>query len=106
MPRARGSQGVFLTPEYSLAVDRAWVPLGMPVWLDTTYPNPTIENQAPLERLFIAQDTGGAIKGPVRGDVFWGNGEKAGEIAGRMKNKGKYWLLVPKAEPTQKPTEG
>lgn len=95
-PEAKGAQGVYLTAGYSLAVDRAWVPLGMPLWLKTTYPNPTVENQAPLNRLFIAQDTGGAIKGPVRGDVFWGEGDKAGEIAGRMKNPGTYWLLMPR----------
>lgn len=98
---ARGAQGVYLTGGYSLAVDRAFVPLGMPLWLDTTYPNPTMETPAMLERLFIAQDTGGAIKGAVRGDVFWGEGEKAGEIAGRMKNPGVYWLLVPRDKPVQ-----
>ena len=94
---ARGAQGVFLTSGYSLAVDRAWVPLGTPVWLDTTRPDATGKAQEPLKRLFVAQDTGGAIKGPVRGDVFWGEGAKAGEIAGRMKNKGHYWLLMPRA---------
>ncbi len=92
---ARGAQGVFLTPGYSLAVDRAYVPLGAPVWLNTT--RYETDKQVPLERLFIAQDTGGAIKGPVRGDVFWGNGEAAGEIAGRMKNKGQYWVMLPRA---------
>ncbi|MDX2345492.1 MAG: MltA domain-containing protein [Legionella sp.] len=95
---ARGAQGVFLTPGYSLAVDRAYVPLGAPVWLNTTRPNPDADKkeQVPLKRLFIAQDTGGAIKGPVRGDVFWGNGSEAGAIAGRMKNKGTYWVMLPR----------
>lgn len=96
---ARGAQGVFLTPGYSLAVDRAWVPLGTPLWLQTTRPDETTKAQVPLERLFIAQDTGGAIKGPVRGDVFWGGGDAAGEIAGRMKNKGMYWIMLPRATP-------
>lgn len=95
---ARGAQGVYLTPGYSLAVDRTWVPLGTPIWLDTL--QPTIDNhQQPLQRLFIAQDTGGAIKGPVRGDVFWGKGEQAGAIAGKMKNKGNYWLFLPREKP-------
>jgi membrane-bound lytic murein transglycosylase A len=92
---ARGAQGVFLTPEYSLAVDRNFVPLGAPVWLNTTRYDD--DKQVPLKRLFVAQDTGGAINGPVRGDVFWGTGPKAGEIAGRMKNKGKYWVMLPRA---------
>jgi membrane-bound lytic murein transglycosylase A len=91
---ARGAQGIFLTPEYSLAVDRSFVPLGAPVWLNTTRFDE--DKQVPLQRLMIAQDTGGAINGPVRGDVFWGTGPKAGEIAGRMKNKGKYWVMVPR----------
>lgn len=93
---ARGAQGVYLTAGYSLAVDRAWVPLGAPVWLNTTRPDVENKEQVPLQRLFIAQDTGGAIKGPVRGDVFWGEGEKAGAIAGRMKNKGHYWVMLPR----------
>ncbi len=96
---ARGAQGAYLTPGYSLAVDRAWVPMGAPVWLDTTKPDAKTKEQVPLQRLFIAQDTGGAIKGPVRGDVFWGNGEDAGAIAGRMKNKGRYWVMLPRKTP-------
>jgi len=101
---ARGAQGVFLTPGYSMAVDRAWIPLGMPLWLNTTRPDPdpTSIASAPLERLFIAQDTGGAIRGPIRGDVFWGMGKKAGDIAGRMKNKGVYWLFMPREEALEK----
>lgn len=94
---ALGSQGVGLTPGYSLAVDTQWVPLGVPLWLSTTRPdssNPDMNK--PLTRLMIAQDTGGAIRGKVRGDVFWGGGEKATLIAGHMKNEGHYWLLIPK----------
>ncbi len=94
---ARGAQGVFLTPGYSLAVDREWVPLGAPVWLNTTRPDIENKTQVPLQRLFIAQDTGGAINGAVRGDVFWGAGKDAGEVAGRMKNKGTYWVMLPRA---------
>lgn len=93
---ALGSQGVALTPGYSLAVDRKWIPLGAPIWLNTTRPDHTTEQQKPFQRLMIAQDTGGAIKGVVRGDVYWGAGERANSIAGKMKNKGHYWLLLPK----------
>ncbi len=94
---ALGSQGVPLTPGYSLAVDRAWVPLGTPVWLSTTRPSEKEgATDAIFQRLMVAQDTGGAIKGAVRGDVYWGAGERATTIAGRMKNKGHYWLLLPK----------
>ncbi|PJD93754.1 MAG: hypothetical protein CK424_01600 [Legionella sp.] len=94
---AFGSQGVPLTPGYSLAVDLNWVPIGMPIWLNTTFPDPQQTTHHSLNRLMIAQDTGGAIKGTVRGDVFWGNGEDAAAIAGKMKNTGRYWLLIPKA---------
>lgn len=94
---ALGSQGVALTPGYSLAIDRQWIPMGAPLWLSTSRPdsnNPT--SHKPLQRLMIAQDTGGAIKGKVRGDVFWGGGDKATIIAGHMKNEGHYWLLLPR----------
>jgi membrane-bound lytic murein transglycosylase A len=93
---ALGSQGVALTPGYSLAVDRKWVPMGVPIWLTTTRPDHQSEQQKEFHRLMIAQDTGGAIRGAVRGDVYWGAGEKATEIAGRMKNMGHYWLLLPR----------
>ena len=93
---ALGSQGVALTPGYSLAVDRKWVPLGAPVWLSTTRPHQASEKQKVFQRLMIAQDTGGAIKGIVRGDVYWGAGDQATAIAGKMKNKGHYWLLLPR----------
>lgn len=93
---AIGSQGVALTPGYSLAVDRKWVPMGVPMWLDTTRPDHLSDQQKSFQRLLIAQDTGGAIRGPVRGDVYWGEGARATEIAGRMKNAGHYWLLLPR----------
>jgi membrane-bound lytic murein transglycosylase A len=115
-----GSQGVALTPERTLAVDVEFLPLGAPVWVDTVYP-PEEESAAPqtaaaevagavavaqdlplpppppLQRLFVAQDTGGAIRGPVRGDVFWGAGDRAASIAGRMRSEGRLWLLLPRA---------
>lgn len=90
-----GALGVPLTPGYSAAVDPRYVPLGAPVFLATTYP---LSNQ-PLERLVMAQDTGGAIRGAVRADFFWGTGEQAGAQAGRMRQQGKMWLLWPKGEP-------
>lgn len=89
-----GAQGVPLSPGRSLAVDRAFMPMGMPVWLDTTDP---LRENAPMRFLVVAQDTGSAIKGPVRGDVFWGFGEEAARRAGLMKQKGQYYLLLPKS---------
>ncbi len=88
---AVGAQGVVLTPRRSLAVDRAFVPLGIPVWLETT----DGAGQA-FHRLLVAQDTGGAIKGAVRGDVFWGAGAEAEDQAGRMQSPGVMILLLPK----------
>lgn len=93
---ALGAQGVALTPGYSMAVDRKWIPLGAPLWLDTTRPDKHHQDKKILQRLMIAQDTGGAIRGMVRGDVFWGAGDNATDIAGRMKNHGRYWLLLPR----------
>lgn len=92
-----GAQGVALTPGRSLAVDRKHWPLGVPVWLDASAPSSTAgEPDRPLRRLLVAQDTGGAIRGPIRGDVFWGYGEEAAEIAGRMKHSGRVWVLLPR----------
>ncbi len=90
-----GAQGVPLTPGRSLAVDLRFFPLGAPVWLETTAPWP--EGEAPLRRLMIAQDTGGAIRGVVRGDVFWGAGDRAEAVAGHMKSRGRYTVLLPRA---------
>lgn len=87
-----GSLGVPLTNEYSLAIDPRIIPLGAPVFLSTTYPN----DSAPLNRLMLAQDTGGAIRGAVRADFFWGMGHAAGAQAGKMKQKGRLWVLFPK----------
>jgi peptidoglycan lytic transglycosylase A len=93
-----GAEGVPLTPERSLAVDLKYLPLGVPLWLVCGAPSPNeSEPDRKLERLMIAQDTGGAIRGPVRGDFFWGSGDDAEAIAGRMKHRGRYWLLLPKS---------
>ena len=86
-----GALGVPLTAERSIAVDPRSVPLGAPVFLATTRPN----TSQPLNRLVMAQDTGGAIKGAVRADFFWGFGKEAGEQAGRMKQAGRMWVLLP-----------
>lgn len=94
-----GTKDIALTPGYSLAIDPKWIPIGAPIWLNTTRPTQQGSQQKPLQRLLIAQDTGGAIRGPVRGDVFWGAGQNATEIAGRMKNVGQYWILLPKNTP-------
>ncbi len=91
-----GALGVPLTDAYSIAIDPRSIPLGAPVFLSTTYPN----SSQPLNRLMLAQDTGGAIRGAVRADFFWGYGEEAGVMAGRMKQEGQMWVLFPKgAEP-------
>jgi membrane-bound lytic murein transglycosylase A len=93
----KGSLGVELTPGRSLAVDRKFLPLGAPVWLEAEAPSMLPDAaDVPLSRLLVAQDTGGAIKGPVRGDVFWGPGEAGEEVAGRMKHGGRLWLLLPR----------
>ena len=94
-----GAQGVVLTPGRSLAVDRRHVPLGLPVWLDATAPTADGDADRPLRRLMVAQDTGGAIRGPIRGDVYWGGDPEAAEIAGRMKHPGRWYLLLPHSLP-------
>lgn len=86
-----GTLGVPLTAERSIAVDPRVIPLGVPVFLSTTFPS----SKEPLNRLMVAQDTGGAIAGGVRVDFYWGFGDEAGAQAGRMKQKGKKWVLLP-----------
>lgn len=88
----QGAMGLPLTPERSIAVDPRTTPLGAPVWLATTQPN----SDQPLQRLMLAQDTGGAIRGPVRADFYWGSGPAAGNQAGKMKQNGRMWVLLPK----------
>ncbi len=87
-----GSMNVELTAGRSLAIDRTYVPMGMPVWLDL---KPSAEEADPIRRLVIAQDTGGAIKGRVRADIYWGIGEDAGLMAGPMKERGRFYFLLP-----------
>jgi len=90
----RGSLNVPLTAGYSVAIDRKVIPLGSLLWLSTTRPDGT-----PVVRPVAAQDTGGAITGEVRADLFWGTGDAAGELAGNMKQGGHLWLLWPKGAP-------
>ena len=98
MPDAQGGPigtlGAALTAGYSIAVDPRAVPLGAPVFLATTMPL----SVQPLERLVAAQDTGGAIRGAVRADFFWGTGNEAGTLAGRMRQQGRMWILWPRGE--------
>ncbi len=87
-----GSLGIPLTAGRSLAIDPKIIPQGAPVFLSTTWPN----SDKPLNRLMVAQDTGSAIKGGVRADFFWGFGKEAEIQAGKMKQNGKMWVLLPK----------
>lgn len=86
-----GSLGVPLTPERSAAVDATQIPLGVPLWIDTTLPDGSV-----LQRLVLAQDTGGAIRGAARADLFIGQGVEAGRLAGEMKQVGRFYVLLPK----------
>ncbi len=97
-----GAQQVQLTPERSIAVDRRFHAMGAPLWIDL---DPSDGNIPALRKLMIAQDTGGAIKGPLRGDIFWGAGDKAGEIAGAMRAEGRLYVLVPTAVAARLPHE-
>ena len=94
-----GSLGVSLVPERSVAVDPRNVPLGAPVFISTTRPS----NRTALERLVVALDTGGAIRGAVRFDYFWGTGDDAAREAGLMKERGRAWLLWPRDAPLELP---
>jgi len=91
---ARGAMNLELTPGRSLAIDRQYMPMGAPLWIDLKdAPTPG----GTIRRLVLAQDTGGAIKGAVRGDLFWGAGPEAEDAAGVMKARGRYYLLVPRS---------
>ena len=90
-----------LTAGYSVAVDRSVVPLGSLLWLSTTRPDGSA-----VVRPVAAQDTGGAIAGEVRADLYWGTGDAAGKLAGDMKQKGNLWLLWPKGAALPSNTTG
>jgi membrane-bound lytic murein transglycosylase A len=93
-----GSEGVPLTPGASLAVDERIHALGTPVYIAGARPDADARrSEHAFDQLLIAQDTGGAIRGPARGDVYWGFGKDAESIAGRMKSEGRMFVLLPKA---------
>jgi membrane-bound lytic murein transglycosylase A len=91
----KGALGVPLTPARSVAVDPQFLPLGAPVFLATT----RAASDVPMQRLMMGQDTGGAIRGAVRADFFYGFGKDAADSAGLMKQRGQIWVLLPKAAP-------
>lgn len=93
-----GAMGVPLTPQRSVAVDRAFIPLGAPMWVMVRDPTAR-RDTPPAGRLVVAQDTGGAIRGPARTDYFWGWGPEAGERAGRMRDEAEVFVLLPRAAP-------
>ena len=99
LPGPIGALGVPISSERSVAIDRKYIPLGAPVFLSTTEPNSDVS----LNKLMMAQDTGGAINGGVRADFYWGQGEIPGSKAGSMKQSGEIWVLLPKkfSFPTQ-----
>jgi len=88
----KGALGVPLTPTRSVAIDPSFLPLGAPIFLSTTAP----ASDTPLQRLVMGQDTGGAIRGAVRADFFFGFGGQAPDNAGRMKQRGQLWVLLPR----------
>lgn len=88
-----GAEGVQLTPGRSLAVDPRFTPLGAPVWI--SIPGDPEAKKDPVRRLLVAQDSGGAIKGPIRGDIFVGSGPEAGNVAGAFNELGALYVLVP-----------
>jgi membrane-bound lytic murein transglycosylase A len=89
-----GAEGVVLTAERSIAVDRAFIGLGIPIWVEA---DERFVSAEPVRRLVVSQDTGGAIKGPVRGDLFWGTGTAAAARAGVMNARGQYYVLLPRS---------
>ena len=89
----RGAQGVALSPGRSLAVDTAYHRLGLPVFVTAAE---LVTAGQPFRRLMIAQDVGSAIRGPERGDIFWGTGEAAGAIAGSTRHAARFSILLPK----------
>ena len=94
-----GALGVKLTPKSSIAIDPNFIPLGAPVWISTSLP----DTERPFQKLMISQDTGAAIKGPVRADIFFGSGSAAADVAGKMKQTGELYIFLPKADFKFKP---
>lgn len=96
-PGAVGSQMTILTARRSIAVDRAFIAMSTPIWVEAHAPVPGKKGvTATWRQLLIAQDTGAGIRGAVRGDIYWGDDAQAAELGGRMGGPGKYWLLLPR----------
>ena len=97
LPGAVGSQKAILTARRSMAVDRAFIAMSTPIWVETHAPVPGRKGVTELwHHLLIAQDTGAGILGAVRGDIYWGDDAEAAELGGRMGGPGRYWLLLPR----------
>lgn len=92
-----GAQGVQLTPLRSAAVDKSIHVYGTPVWVDAELPIASEKPETPFRRLLIAQDTGSAIIGPARADIYFGHGDNVASIAGRIKQFGQFVMLVPQS---------
>jgi membrane-bound lytic murein transglycosylase A len=101
LPGPIGALGVPISSERSVAIDRRFIPLGAPIFLSTTEPN----SDTSLDKFMIAQDTGGAINGGVRADFYWGQGKGAGAKAGKMKQSGEIWVMLPKKFSFPKPAK-
>ncbi len=93
-PGPEGAQSVPLTPRRSLAVDTSIHATGSPIWVDA--PDLDLHGEVGFHQLMIAQDTGSAIRGPERGDIFWGSGEDAGALAGSTRHGARFTILLPK----------
>jgi peptidoglycan lytic transglycosylase A len=91
-----GAQGIPLTPGRSLAVDKKIHTYGTPIWVDAALPIESEKPDTKFQRLLVAQDTGSAIVGPARADIYFGTGDKLGSIAGRIKQYGQFVMLVPR----------
>ena len=92
-----GAQGVTLTPGRSLAVDKHVHVYGTPIWVDAALPIDSEKPETKFQRLLFAQDTGSAIVGPARADIYFGHGEEVSHVAGRIKQFGKFVMLVPQS---------
>jgi membrane-bound lytic murein transglycosylase A len=101
---AVGGQGVPLTAGRSIAIDRRLYAYGTPFWIDATLPLAGATTRDPFRRLMIAQDTGSAITGPARADIYFGSGDEAGQIAGRIQHPGRFVMLVPRGVAVAAPT--
>jgi membrane-bound lytic murein transglycosylase A len=97
-----GAQGVSLTADRSIAVDRSLHVYGTPFWIEAELPLENENAATPFRRLMLAQDTGGAIVGPARADIYFGAGVEAGMVAGRLRHPGTFYMLVPKSVAPEK----